>query len=82
MARRLWIEEGVAETGEGIGRVLSLPAAGSATGQGSRSASASAAPVLHRIRRQSISSCPCLVGLPHQTDQPEATSAPDEQLRK
>lgn len=67
MARRLWIEEGISETGEGIGRVLGLPARAGAAGHGPHPP-APTAPVLHRIRRQSISSCPCLGALPPDTD--------------
>lgn len=74
MARRLWIEEGISETGEGIGRVLGLPTSADRTGETSHSSAAPAGPVLHRIRRQSISSCPCLGALPPETDEPFATS--------
>lgn len=74
MARRLWVEEGISETGEGIGRVLGLPVARGAAGGATRAAAAPAAPILHRIRRQSISSCPCLGALPPETDQSAMTS--------
>lgn len=74
MTRRLWIEEGISETGEGIGRVLGLPTSASAAGKTAHSPATPTAPVLHRIRRQSISSCPCLGALPPEMNEPPATS--------
>lgn len=61
MTRKLWIEEGVMDSGESVARVLSLPAdIGSAGTTLQLRAASELEPVLHYSDRKSVHSCPCL----------------------
>lgn len=61
MSRRLWIEEGVMDSGESVARILTLPSdMGSAGAPLQVRAVAEPEPLLHYSDRKSVHSCPCL----------------------